>query len=249
MATLRSIKEMQGYELGAQDGKIGLCHDFLFDDRTWVVRYIVADTHKWLPGRKVLISPIAMGSAEESTQTLSVGLTKDQIKDSPPLESHAPVSRQYEIIFNQYHDWGNYWEGPLIWGHHPYPRLLQRTEDLEAEVATVENDNHLRSTHELLSYSIEATDTNIGHIEDFIVDEETWIIRYLVIDTSNWLPGSKKVLISPEWVERIDWAGDDVVVRVPSDKIKKSPEYDPLVTLDRDYETALFNFYGFPFYW
>lgn len=249
MATLKSIKEIQGYELGAQDGKIGRSSDFLFDDRSWAVRYIVGDTHKWLPGRKVLISPISIGSAKESTQTLSVGLTKDQIKNSPPLESDAPVSRQYEILFNQYHDWGNYWEGPLAWGHYPYPRLLQRTKDLQTRVATVEEENHLRSTHEVLSYSIAATDTNIGHIEDIIVDEETWIIRYLVVDTSNWLPGSRKVIISPEWVKRVEWANGTAVVNVPSEKIKKSPEYDPNSTLDRDYETALYNFYGLPFYW
>ncbi len=249
MATLKSIKEMQGYELGALDGKIGRCNDFLFDDQTWVVRYIVGDTRKWLPGRKVLISPISIGSAEESTQVLNVDLTKDQIKDSPPLASDAPVSRQYESIFNRYHEWGNYWEGPLTWGHHPYPRLLQRTENLKAEVATVEDDTHLRSTHEVLSYSIEATDTSIGHIEDFIVDEETWIIRYLIIDTSNWLPGSRKVIISPEWVDRFEWADGSAVMTVSSEKIEKSPAYDPNVTLDRDYETALYNYYGLPYYW
>ena len=249
MASLKSVKEMQGYELGAQDGKIGRCNDFLFDDKTWAIRYIVGDTHKWLPGRKILISPISIGSAEESTQTLSIGLTKAQIKDSPPLESDAPVSRQYEKIFNQYHDWGNYWEGPLTWGHYPFPRLLLRTEELQTKAATVEEDIHLRSTQEVLSYSIEATDTNIGHIEDFIVDEETWLIRYIVVDTSNWLPGSKKVVISPEWVERVEWANGSVFVDVPSEKIKKSPEYNPNVTLDRDYETALYQFYGLPFYW
>ena len=249
MATLKSIKEMQGFELGARDGKIGRCNDFLFDDQSWVVRYIVGDTRKWLPGRKVLISPISIGTAEESTQILNVDLTKDQIKHSPSLETDAPVSRQYESIFNRYHEWGNYWEGPLTWGHHPYPRLLQRAENLHTEVATVEEENRLRSTHEVLSYSIEATDTNIGNIEDFIVDKETWIIRYLIVDTSNWLPGSKKVIISPEWVERVEWADGSAVVTVSSEKIKNSPEYDPNVTLDRDYETALYNHYGLPYYW
>ena len=249
MTTLKRIKEMQGYELGAQDGKIGRCSDFLFDDRTWAVRYIVGDTSKWLPGRKVLISPISIGKAEESTETLSVGLTKDQIQDSPPLESDAPVSRQYETIFNQYHDWGNYWEGPLTWGNHPYPRLLQRTEEMEKKAVAVENEVHLRSTHELLSYHIEATDTDIGHVEDFIVDEETWLIRYLVIDTSNWLPGSKRVIISPEWVDRVEWSDGSIFVNVPKDKIEQSPEYHPNITLDRDYETALYNFYGLPYYW
>ncbi len=227
MAKLKSIKELQGYELGAQDGKIGRCSDFLFDDRSWTIRYIVGNTHKWLPGRKVLISPISIGSAEESTQTLSVGLTKDQIRDAPDLGADAPVSRQYEIIFNRYHDWGNYWEGPLTWGHYPFPHLLQRTEDLQREVANLEEDNHLRSTHEILSYAIQATDTKIGHVEDFVVDEETWVIRYLVIDTSNWLPGSRKVIISPDWVERVDWGNRSVEVCVPGEKIEKSPDYDP----------------------
>jgi hypothetical protein len=91
---LRSMKDMQGYSLGALDGEIGRCNDFLFDDRAWVVRYIVADTRKWLPGRKVLLSPMAVGDASASTQRLNVVLTKDQIKASPPLDSDAPVSRR-----------------------------------------------------------------------------------------------------------------------------------------------------------
>lgn len=249
MTKLKSIKEMQRYELGAQDGNIGRCSDFLFDDKSWAVRYIVGDTRKWLPGRKVLISPIAVGTSEESTQTLSIGLTKKQIKDSPPLESDLPVSRQYEIIFNQYHDWGNYWEGSLTWGNHPFPRLLKRTEDLKTEVAIVEDENNLRSTQEILSYSIQATDNKIGHVEDFIVDEETWLIRYLVIDTSNWLPASRKVIMSPDWVEDVDWANGSVGVAVASEKIKKSPVYDPNITLDRDYEKILYDFYGLRYYW
>jgi hypothetical protein len=249
MTTLKSIKEIQGYELGAQDGQIGRCSDFLFDDRSWAVRYIVADTRKWLPGRKVLISPISIGTALEVTNTLSVGLTKDQIKDSPPLDSDAPVSRQYEIIFNQYHDWGNYWEGPLTWGLHPYPRLLQRTEELYGKIATIEMQSHLRSTHEVLGYSIQATDTSIGHIEDFIVDEDTWIIRYLIIDTSNWLPTGRKVIIPPTWAERVDWSDSSIIVAVSTETIKNSPEYNPTITLDRDYEKALYDFYNLPYYW
>ncbi len=249
MTMLKSIKEIQGYELGAQDGKIGKCSDFLFDDRSWAVRYIVADTRKWLPGRKVLISPISIGTALEVTDTLIVMLTKEQIKNSPPLDEDAPVSRQYETVFNRYHEWGNYWEGPLTWGHHPYPRLLHRSEELHNKVTTIEMQSHLRSTHEVRGYSVEATDTSIGHIEDFIVDEDTWIIRYLIIDTSNWLPGSKKVVIPPTWAERVDWSDGSVTMGVSSEKIKNSPEYDPTITLDRDYEKALYDFYNLPYYW
>jgi len=249
MTYLKSIKEIQGYELGAQDGRIGRCSEFLFDDRSWTVRYLVGDTRKWLPGRKVLISPISIGTAQEATQTLSVSLTKDQIEDSPPLDDKAPVSRQYEVLFNQYYDWGNYWEGPLSWGHSPYPRLLQRSERLEKQARTIDKEGHLRSTKEMLGYAIEAPDTSIGHVEDFIVDQETWTIRYLVIDTSNWLPASRKVIVSPMWAERIDWGNGSVYVKVSSDQIKQSPEYDPTIVLDREYEKALYDFYGLPYDW
>ena len=249
MNEFKSIKEIQWYELGAQDGKIGRCSDFLFDERNWVVRYFVCDTHKWLPGRKVLISPISIGTVNEAQEILSVGLTKEQIKDSPVLERHAPVSREYEMIFNKYYDWGNYWDGSLAWGQHSFPRLLLRTEDLQEEVEAIENNNHLRSANEIFSYSIQATDTSIGHIEDFIVDKDTWIIRYLIVDTSNWLPGSRKVIISPEWVNSFDWGDGSVVVGVSAEQVEKSPEYDPSVTLDRDYETALYDSYGLPYYW
>lgn len=246
---MNSIKKIQGYEFGAQDGNLGRCKDFLFDERNWAVRYIVCDTHRWLPGRKVLVSPISIGTVEDSKELLSVGLTKEQIKNSPALESHAPVSRAYEIIFNRYYDWGNYWDGPLVWGNYQFPRLLVRNEELQAKVAAVEDDNHLRSTHEVLSYSIQAKDRSIGHVEDFIVDEDSWIIRYLIIDTSNWLPGSRKVIIAPEWVESFKWEDGSVVVCVSAEQIEKSPEYDPSVTLDREYETVLYDFYGLPHYW
>lgn len=249
MTILKSVKEIQSYQLGAQDGKIGRCNSFLFDDKSWAIRYIVGDTHKWLPGRKVLISPISIGDVQEATSTLSIDLTKDQIKDSPPLDSDAPVSRQYEILFNRYHDWGNYWEGPLTWGHHPYPRLLERTEKLREQTAAVETQTHLRSTHEILGYSVKATDKSIGHIEDFIVDKETWVIRYLIVDTSNWLPSSRKVIIPPTWAERFDWSDRSIIMGVSSEKIKNSPEYDPKVILDRDYEKLLYDFYNLPYYW
>ena len=129
MQMLRSMKDIQGYVLGAQDGEIGRCSDFLFDDKDWAVRYIVADTKKWLPGRKVLISPISIGDADGVSQTLNVGLTKEQIENSPPLETNAPVSRRYEVAFNKFFDWAHYWAGPSVWGEGLYPRLLQRNEE------------------------------------------------------------------------------------------------------------------------
>ncbi|AOY58256.1 MULTISPECIES: hypothetical protein [Desulfococcus] len=250
MPMLRSLKDIKGYGLSAQDGDIGRCSDFLFDDQDWAVRYIVADTQKWLPGRKVLISPISIGDADASSRSLSVGLTRDQIKDSPPLDSDAPVSRRYEKAFNQYYDWGGYWGGPSVWGPHLYPRLLNRAQERLREASEkIENNVTLRSVREVMGYAIQATDTDIGHVEDYIVDLGTWIIRYLVIDTRNLLPGGKKVLVSPQWVELVDWRHRKVVVSLTRTHIEKSPEFDPSVPVNRKYETVLYDFYGRPYYW
>ena len=249
MQMLRSMKDIQGYVLGSQDGEIGLCSDFLFDDKNWAVRYIVADTHKWLPGRKVLISPISIGDADGTTRRLSVGLTKDQIKSSPPIDADVPVSRQYEIALNKYYDWAHYWGGPSVWGAHDYPRLLHRSEADRRVPEKTDFDPNLRSVKEVIGYHIQATDTDIGHIDDFIMDQGSWIIRYLVINTRNWLPASKKVLVAPNWVDLVDWKRSKVLVDLTGGQIKNSPEFDPTLPVNRGYELALYDFYGRPYYW
>jgi hypothetical protein len=246
---LRSVNDIRGYVLNAQDGEFGKCSDFLFDDEHWAIRYIVADTSKWLPGRKVLISPISIGEADGITRRLAVGLTKDQIKGAPPLDSDAPVSRQYEVAFNRYHDWAHYWGGTAVWGPHPYPRLLSRPEAGPAPPPVRTEEPRLRSTKEVKGYHIQATDRDIGHVEDFIVDSDTWVIRYLVIDTSNWLPASKKVLAASSWVDLVDWKRHKVLVDLTSDTIKNSPEYDPMLPVNRKYEMRLYDFYGRPYDW
>ena len=210
----------------------------------------MADTRKWLPGRRVLISPISIGEADAPTRTLSSGLTQDQIKDSPPLDDRAPVSRQYEIAFNGYYDWPHYWSGLSIWGPHLHPRLLDQAEAArDRAIEKIEDGPRLRSTREVMGYHIQATDTDIGHVEDFIVDQETWIIRYLVIDTANWMPGSRQVVVSPAWVQMVDWKRRKVLVDLESEQIKKSPKFDPALPVYRKYEETLYDFYGRPYYW
>lgn len=247
---LKRATEIEGYELGALDGKIGKCHDFLFNDQDWVIRYIVADTRKWLPGRKVLISPISIGTADRATHTLHVSLTKEQIKEAPPLGTDEPVSRHYEIIYNTYYEWSPYWDGTLVWGPYQHPRLLQHPEELrDTSELLPAVDSHLRSIKEIIGYKIQTIDTDLGHIEDFIVEDETWVIRYLVIDTSNWLPGSKRVIVPTACVDMVDWVLSAMVMRISGEQLKNSPEYDPAVPLDRDYEGKIHTFYGLPHYW
>ncbi len=245
---LRNVNEMLNDVLSAEDGEIGRCQDFLFDDEKWTIRYMVADTRKWLPGRKVLISPISLGEPDWKTRRFAVELTRRQIKDCPPLEEDAPVSRQYEMIFGKYYATTPYWGGADIWGGFPTPALLRVRQDQLATDFEGPEENHLRSVKESTGYHIQATDGQIGHVEEFVVEDDTWTLRYVVVDTRNWLPG-RKVLVSPQWVREVDWADRKFRVDLTTATIKNSPEYDSLSPISRDYERALHDHYRLPAYW
>jgi hypothetical protein len=109
-------------------------------------------------------------------------------------------------------------------------------------------DTHLRSTREVTSYHLHALDGEIGHVDDFIIDDDTWAIRYLVVATKNWWPG-KKVLISPRWIESVSWDDRKVVIGLSRETIKAAPEYTDESLLTRDYETGLHRYYDREGYW
>lgn len=251
---LRSLDELTGYTLAAEDGEIGQCKDFLFDDQKWAIRYMVADTATWLPGRHVLISPISLGEPNWSGKLFPVKLTKEKVKNSPPLETDMPVSREYEKRLFKFYGHPYYWIGHNVWGYSAYPASLygmvrEEEKDVKKEQAEEEQPNHLRSAKEVKGYYIHATDDRIGHVEDFIVEDNTWIIRYIVVDTRNWLPGGKKVLVSSDWVTEIQWEEKELAVDLTRDTIKNSPEYDPNIPVNREYEVRLYDFYGRPKSW
>ncbi|PIR25273.1 MAG: photosystem reaction center subunit H [Deltaproteobacteria bacterium CG_4_10_14_0_2_um_filter_43_8] len=197
---LRTSKSMKNYSLDAEDGKIGKCKDFLFDDFEWTIRYMVADTGSWIPGREVLLTPLSLGMPNDENDSIPVHLTKKQIEDAPSVESDKPISRQYEMEMYTYYGY----QIPTTWPYaEGYPYLTTPKEEAEKRFAdTARGDPHLRSAKEVSGYHIEASDGEIGHIEDFLVEDDNWRIRYIVVDTRNWLPG-KKVLIAPAWIEKI----------------------------------------------
>jgi hypothetical protein len=237
----------------ARDGEIGEVDDFYFDDESWAIRYLVVDTGNWLPGRKVLISPISLGKADLSHQWLDVELTKKQIEDSPSIDTDKPVSRQYEASYYDYYGYPYYWTGPHLWGPAAYPGPLMMPERTQAEAEALRReqesaDPHLHSSSEVAGYYIEATDGDIGHVEDFMIDDESWAIRYIVVDTRNWWPG-KKVVVSPQWIERVSWRDSKVYVNLSRDNIQKAPEYDLERPMSRDYESTLYRHYDRSPYW
>ena len=238
---------VKGYKLESLDGEIGKVKEFYFDDRHWTIRYLVADTGTWLTGRQVLISPYALGDVNGEDQLIAINLTKKQIKDSPSLDSDKPVSRQFEEAYYGYHGWPTYWGGPYTWGSYPY--IVRDPEKWrEANQGGKAWDPHLRGTDGVSGHHVQAADGEIGHVDDFIIDDETWAIRYLIVDTHNWWPG-KKVLLSPRWIERVSWIERKVFVDLSRETIKQSPEFTEESLLTRDYETGLHRHYNRQGYW
>jgi hypothetical protein len=248
---LWSASSIKGHAIAARDGTIGSIVDFLFDDASWHVRWAVVETGGWLSGRKVLLPTSVLGVPDQEKRMFPVELTRQQVKDSPDIDDERPVSRQMETHVYNYYGWNPYWGNGLYMGAYGYgaglgssPFLGRPPERQEAVDAQRERDDpHLRSVDAVTGYHIHATDGEIGHVEDFLVEDANWGIHYLVVDTKNWWPG-KKVLIAPGLVHAIDWNGRLVDLDVGRDKVKESPPYDTSTTIDPVYENHFNNYYG-----
>jgi uncharacterized protein YrrD len=251
---IRSINKVLGYHIHALDDDIGKVEDFYFDDHEWIIRYVVVDTGKWLPGRRVLISPLEFGEPNWNERRLPVSLSIEQIKNSPEVNTDLPVSRQNEVELVKHFGWVPYWE-PLE-AHlsmrplDVFPEKTSKRSDERMEKEDEKNwDPHLRSLKEVTGYHIHASDGNkIGHVEELIADTAAWIIRYIIVDTGKWLLG-KKVLLSPHWIEKLDEEAAMVHMDIPEEDIKGGPEFDPAKPVNREYETQLYDYYGRPTYW
>ncbi|WP_160061446.1 PRC-barrel domain-containing protein [Psychromonas sp. L1A2] len=262
---LRSMHDLENYSIAATDGDIGKVTDFLFDDKEWVIRYFVVETGSWLSSRKVLISPIGIQKANGLEQVLPVSITQEQVKNSPNINTNKTVSRQHEINLLDYYSYPYYWGNTGFWGKGMYPHLLvsgfgepAQTKQEAADVAIVhkeaiierhENDDpNLRSCKIIMGYDIHAIDGDIGHVTDLLIEEDTMAVRYLIANTTNWF-GGQKVLISPEWIEDINWLKNSAIINLTRQQIKEAPEYQPNKELNRDNELAVYKHYGFASYW
>lgn len=249
----RSAESLIGYTMGATDGEIGKVEAFFFDDQTWSIRYIVVKTGSWLFGRKVLISPEAIESPEWNDHVLPTNLTKDQIRNSPDIDTEKPVSRQQEIKLNEYYPWTGYWGGGYAGGGMGAPGMVMPLTVAEATTpipqekasAGAGENSHLRSTTSVKGYGIHATDVDLGTVDDYILDDKNWGISFLVINTGIWLT-SQQVLISPNRITAINWATSTVLVDVSAEQVKNSPEYNPRQPINEVLEKNLYDYYGRP---
>lgn len=248
---LLNLSTIRGHTIAASDGTIGSVSDVLFDDASWMIRWLVVDTGNWLSGRKVLLPPAALGHADAKANTFPVRLTKAQIEASPDFDSHKPVSRQFETSAYDYYGWSPYWGSGFYMGGYGLmssgmsmtadPEVQRRAEDM-ARHQHDQDEPHLRSAEEVTGYHIHATDGEIGHLSDVVIEDTDWSIHYLIVDTSNWWMG-QKVLISPRSAQDIRWTERLIYLDVDRQKVKDSPIYDPAKRVDRAYEDLMAGHY------
>jgi sporulation protein YlmC with PRC-barrel domain len=248
---LHRLKKLHGMTLGATDGEIGKVKDVYFDDVSWGVRYLVVETGSWLSHRKVLISPRSLLRVDWDEEKIHVTLTQQQVKDSPDVNADEPVSRQKEAEFYAYYGYPVYWGDGFLWG--PYPVLNDASaataELVERDRYKIDSaDHHLRSASEVTGYHVRATDEAVGHIEEFLLDDEAWAIRYVLIDTAKWWVG-RHIIVRPQWIKNVEWSDSTVTLDVDRATVEASPEYDPAISLSRDYESRLHAHYKRDVYW
>lgn len=258
---LYNAKDLEGYALRARDGDIGKVRNFYFDDQHWHIRYFEVDTGHWLAGRRVLISPETVKWQQWADRVIPVDLTQDQVRNSPGIDPAEPVSRQHELELRHHYGWPPYWGvvfpeaamspappvAPLDAPTQRDARPAEASKRATAAAQEGEGDPHLRSTGEIIGYHIEAADGPIGHVDDFLIDDDAWRIRYVVIDTRNWWPG-KKVIVAPGWIREVSWAESKVFVDLARATIKGSPEYDPSTPVTAEYVGRLHDYYERPRY-
>lgn len=232
---LRSAKEIEGYTLNATDDTLGRVLDFYFDDRDYSIRNLAVDTGRWLPGRKVLISPLSLGEPDWGRETIPVSLTREQVEKSPSLREDQPVSKQHMAELAAYYGWGPYVIPPV-------------TDTLPEAGKDEDGDPHLRSRKEVGGYHVAAVDGEIGHVEDMILEADDWVFRYYVVDTRNWLPG-RNVLVPAPWVTGIDWERECIATDLERERVRNCPPYDPAQPVNREYEVKLYDYYGRPVPW
>ena len=244
---LLNASRVGAYAVEARDGAIGSIRDLLVDEAGWAVRWLVIDTGTWLPGRQVLFPPSHVGLERAETGTFTLEASREEVRASPPLDADQPVSRRYEERLTMHYGWPAYWLGLPYAPAEPSPGepppVVEDLSDPEPP-----GDPRLRSTRDTVGCHIHARDGSIGHIDDFLVDTDAWVVRYLVVDTRNWWPG-KLVLVPPAALTGIDWSDRAAEVNLTRDQIRNGPEYDPGATLDREWERRYLGYHGYPIYW
>jgi len=245
-----------GTPVEGRDGRLGHIDDVLFDDRSWRVRYLVIQVRSWLPGRKVVLMPREVTGADWPAHSVTIDKTREEIRQSPPLAEHEPVSIQHESELADFFDWPTLWGGADPLGPNTPMGIgadlahMNRKASGNPLAKQPTGDPHLRSMQHIVGYDLVANDGEIGEIADLILDDTDWRIRYLVatVDSSRWIDRAQ-FLIAPDWIHEIDWESRRITVDLSRDEIEDCPEFDSTAPINRRQEERLYDYYGRPRYW
>nr|WP_136251293.1 PRC-barrel domain-containing protein [Ningiella ruwaisensis] len=245
-----TVNHLLKFSVDATDGDIGYVKDILFDDAQFTVRYLSVDTKRWMPlSKKVLITPVGIKVFDITDKVLHVAMKKDDVLNGPEIEDHLPISREFEQVFFDYFGYGYYWNGMGLWGDFYDPTALnpmdtkanrekenEDMDDLEQIQDKEESGKpNLRSIDEIQHYDIVEKDGMKGHVHDFVLNTDTWKIEFLVIDTRNWLPGGRKVLLPSEFIQSFSWKDQAVFCDIEVQDIEQIPEYDESQINSKEY--------------
>jgi sporulation protein YlmC with PRC-barrel domain len=217
----RSVKHLHSYTVVARDGELGSVEEMYFDDEKWTIRYIVADLEEVPQKERAAVSPVSVEDVDWKNRMILVDLSRDEVAESPEVDEGGSFSRQKERQLNGYYRIPVYWSGVGLWGNHVYPGLLAEEAQPEDDEGQDDAETHVHGTEEAFGYKIEATDGEIGRVDDLVVEERTWEIQFLVIDTGNWLPG-KKVIVDTHWIDQVNWKDGTVSVSLPRNAIRSA---------------------------
>jgi len=253
----RSLRNLFGYEIQATDGKIGKVKDLYFDEEEWETRYLVIDTGPWILGKEVLLIPDALGQPNWVGESIPVKLTQKQVKESPDVSTVLPIARKHQIALHTYYNWRPYWSPvtPITTSTMATATTIAQNdtrlqdEKKEAIERLFQHDSSLRSAKEVIGYTTNGQDGELGKIDDIILDIESWKLVYFVLDTSSWLVEGKKTLIAIPWINSISYHDQEVQLDLNQTIIEDSPPYDPETPINRSYEEVLYDYHGRPYVW
>lgn len=248
---LHMLKNLEGLRINTTEGNTGKTEDFYFDDKEWVIRYLVIDVGTLLNSKKVLLSPMSIKDVNTESKTITVSISTEKMKNSPDIDTQKPVSRQYEADYLGYFGYPSYWGSKGLWGSYSSPYLIaaevadiadgQDTPDMYANIEAMryrDQDLHIRSCDKVKGYHIKATDGDLGHLDGMLVDTYTWAIKYLIINTSNWWLGHC-VLIAPKQIKEVTWLGSMIYVDMTQKQVKEAPLFDPDIPFSHEQENEL----------
>lgn len=247
------FKDLRNFRVETKDGKRASVKDIYFDDEKFAVRYLILNSGPWKFGKKVLVSPFLVEKVEAASGWIMLKIDREGLGLCPEIDENQPISREMERQYSDRLFLPYYWGGAGLWGLYatPYgtysPELRQRYEYPLSDIGHGA-ENHLRSAREVSGYHVNARDERLGHVDDFIIDETDWSIRYFVLHTSDWRTG-KSVLVAPDWLDEILWSTKTAYFNVDRSSIEGAPVYDPARPFDKEFETRLYRHYDKPAYW